>query len=481
MKNRSQYEYDSEKEYIKIDLDDDIDIDEDNTDENNPNKKSVEQRRRIRTKKRKRRFKLPIGKIVGVMFALFVLVYISMLVYSSNFTMIETEEAEQYEVNDCIEVRAYAVRNEEYVENQKDGILAYVVSDGENVNVGGTVAKLFATETDVNSWQEYNRINSELTLLQQMSNAENNMFVDLDTVDAQVRKEIVSFKTSLQGNRFDDVRQTRLDLLQLFNERTVITNSSANFQTRIAQLQSDLDAISVSDSIGDVKSKVSGVFASTVDGFEKSVDYASVSSLMPGDLDNLIEKSPPSNAVGKVITTLNWYLVCPVTAEQALTVTTGEDEVEISIPKVISGTIPGTVVSVNQASKTEDGLLIIKCDYMDDDLASIRQEDISIKTKTYSGLKISRKAIHEDFITVQDYDENGNPVGDPYEKKVQGVYVMYGRRLSFVQVNIIYSGKEYVICDPDVTSSALYNGETVALHDEVVVQGKELYNGKIIK
>ncbi len=448
------------------------DISEEEENEETPRKK------RYRPKKKKR---LPIGRILGVAFTLLVLTYVSMLVYTSNFTMIETEEAEQFEINDYIEVNAIAVREEEYVQTSKDGILAYVLDDGEKVNAGGTVAKLFKTETDVNNWQQYNSINEELQLLKQMSNADNNMFVDLDTVDAQIRNNITSYKTEIQGNRYELARQSKLDLLQLFNERMVITGGSANFETRIAQLESELDAISVSDGIGEVKSGKSGVFVSSVDGYEKSISYDNVTSLMAGDMQSFVKKDPPSTAVGKVITSLNWYLLCPVTSEQALAVSTGSGSVEVSIPKVISGTIPGTVVSVNQTSKTEDGLLVIKCDYMDGDLADIREEDITIKTNTYSGLKIKRTAIHEDYITYYEYDESGNVIGGPYEEKVQGVYVLSGRKLNFVQVNIIYSDKEFVICDPDTTSSALLNGKTVSLHDEVVVQGKELHDGKIIK
>lgn len=435
-------------------------------------------RKRYRPKRRK---KFPIGRIIGVAFTLFLLTYISMLVYSSNFTMIETEEAVPFEINDYIEARAIVVREEEYVQTQKEGILAYVLDDGEKVNVGGTVAKLFNTEEDVNNWQQYNSINGELQLLKQMSNANNNMFVDLDTVDAQIKKNFTTYKTQVQGNRYELARQTKLDLLQLFNERMVVTGGSSNFDTRIAQLQGELDAINVSNSIGDVKSGKSGVFVSTVDGYEKSINYDNVANLMVGDIENLVKKEAPSAAVGKVITSLNWYLLCPVTSEQALAVSTGTGAVEISIPKVISSTIPGTVVTVNQNSKTEGGLLIIKCDYMDGDLADIREEDITIKTNTYDGLKMKRTAIHEDYVTYYEYDKQGNVIGGPYEKMVQGVYVMSGRKLNFVQVNIIYSDKEFVICDPDVTNPVLLNGETVALHDEVVVQGKELHDGKIIK
>lgn len=436
-------------------------------------------KKRIAQRKHKRKF--PIGRILGVTVVLFILLYISVLVYTSNLTMIKTEEAEIYDVNDYLEVEAIAVRSEEYVERKKEGILAYVLNDGENVNVGGTVAKLFSTESDVNNWQEYNALNDELAILKQLSNAENNMFVDLDTVDSQIKSGITDFKNSLQSNRFKNARQSKLELLNLFNQRMVITGSAADFSGRVSQLEGELQALDVSNSIGDVKSQKSGVFVSETDGYEKAIDYKSVMNLMPGDINNLTAKTPPKNTVGKVITTLNWYLVCPVTNEQTLTVATGNDTVNISIPKVISGTIPGTVVAVNQHSKTEDGLLIIKCDYMDGDLSGIRKENIGIRTKTYSGLKISRKAIHEDYVTVTDYDNNGNAVGDPYKKKVQGVYVLYGRKLSFVPVNIIYSSKEFVLCDPDTSNAALPTGETVKLHDAVVVQGKDLYDGKIIK
>lgn len=434
-------------------------------------------RKRYRPKKKK----FPIGRIIGVLFTLFLLTYISMLIYTSNFTMIETEEADQFEVNDFVEVNAFALRQEVYIENTKNGILSYVLDDGQKVNAGGTVAKLFATEEDVNNWQEYNEKNDELTLLKSMSNADSNMFVDLDTVDAQIKSGITNFRTQVQGNRLESARESKLKLLQLFNTRMVVTGGSANFDTRIGQLESELQTIDASNSIGDVRSKQSGIFVSGLDGYEKSIDYTKAESLMASDIANLMKKDPPAAAVGKVVTTLNWYLLCPITSEQALTVTTGNETVDISIPKVISGSIPGTVVSVNQGSKLEDGLLIIKCDYMDGALANIREEDITIKTKTYSGLRVNRKAVHEDYITVQDYDSNGNPVGKPHEEKVQGVYVMYGRRLTFVQVNIIYSDKEFVICNPDPSDPALLNGVTIALHDSVVVQGKELYDGKIIK
>ncbi len=445
---------------------------------------SPEQRRRRYSRNKKRKEKKrreTVGRVLLALFMLFVLAYVSMTIYTSNFTMLETEQADYYELNDGVEVEAVALRNEVYITNSKKGIISYTVSDGEKVNAGGTVAELFSSEQEVENYQKYNEINDELTLLRSMTNSNDTLFVNLDTVDAQIKKKISEYKNLTASNKLGTATASKLELLKLFNERTVITGGSSNFEGRISELQTELDSIKVSDGIGSVKSKQSGFFVSILDGYENSLDYSEAEHLNADDVNAILKKDPPSDAVGKVITTINWYLLCPVTSEQALTISSGNTVVDVSIPRVMSGSIPATVISVNQSSKTSNGLLVLKCDYLDGTLSDIRKENIKIRTYTYSGLRVSRSAIHDDYVTVQDYDENGEKVGSPHKEKTQGVYVVYGKRLAFVPVHIIYSDNDFVICSDDVNDPELPTGETIALHDTVVVRGKELYDGKIVR
>ena len=445
---------------------------------------SPEQRRRRYSRNKKRKEKKrreTVGRVLLALLMLFVLAYVSMTIYTSNFTMLETEQADYYELNDGVEVEAVALRNEVYITNSKKGIISYTVSDGEKVNAGGTVAELFSSEQEVENYQKYNEINDELTLLRSMTNSNDTLFVNLDTVDAQIKKKITEYKNLTASNKLGTATASKLELLKLFNERTVITGGSSNFEGRISELQTELDSIKVSDGIGSVKSKQSGFFVSILDGYENSLDYSEAEHLNADDVNAILKKDPPSDAVGKVITTINWYLLCPVTSEQALTISSGNTVVDVSIPRVMSGSIPATVISVNQSSKTSNGLLVLKCDYLDGTLSDIRKENIKIRTYTYSGLRVSRSAIHDDYVTVQDYDENGEKVGSPHKEKTQGVYVVYGKRLAFVPVHIIYSDNDFVICSDDVNDPELPTGETIALHDTVVVRGKELYDGKIVR
>ena len=435
-----------------------------------------------RKKRRQRRKRISIaGKILTSIFFLFLLCYAAMLVYTSNFTMLITEQADLYEISDSVEVEAVALRSEQYITNSKKGIISYTLDDGEKVRSGGTVARLFNSENEVENWQRYNTVQSELELLQQMTNSADKMFVDLDTVNLQIKNEFVFYKNQITQNKLNMVSQSKYELLKLFNEKTVVTGGSADFDERIASLQNELDSIPVSEGIGTVKSKNSGFFSSKTDGFELSLNYDDVEKMTADDVNNMIKKDPPSNSVGKVIDTINWYLLCPVTSEQALMAAAGNSVVDVSIPRVMSGSIPANVVGVNQNSKTSNGLLILKSDYMDAAIANIRKENIAIKTYTYSGLRVSRSAIHNHVMEAQDYDSDGEEVGEPYEKEFQGVYVLYGKRLRFVPVHIIYADSDFVICSNVPNDPELKGNKTIALHDTIVVKGKELYDDKIVR
>ena len=46
--------------------------------------------------------------------------------------------------------------------------------------------------------------------------------------------------------------------------------------------------------------------------------------------------------------------------------------------------------------------------------------------------------------------------------------------------SLIYSGSDFVICDPSSDNTNLYNGETISLYDNIVVKGNDLKDGKII-
>ena len=141
--------------------------------------------------------------------------------------------------------------------------------------------------------------------------------------------------------------------------------------------------------------------------------------------------------------------------------------------------MPASIYRIHQETPDSDALVILECDYMDEGLIEARQEPVEIGLGTYTGLRISKRAIHDDYVTKTTYDENDNKHTE--KKKVQGVYVLYGSEVQFKQISILYAEDDYVICDTTPDEDELFNGETVSLYDKVILKGDDLYDGKVIE
>ena len=116
---------------------------------------------------------------------------------------------------------------------------------------------------------------------------------------------------------------------------------------------------------------------------------------------------------------------------------------------------------------------------MSDALSKLRQDNIEIIVNEYEGLKISKSALHDDEVTYYEEDASGNDIEK--KERVQGVYIVYGAELVFKQVAITYAGDDYIICNENPDEGLLLNGSTISLYDKVVVEGGDLFNGKIIQ
>ena len=92
---------------------------------------------------------------------------------------------------------------------------------------------------------------------------------------------------------------------------------------------------------------------------------------------------------------------------------------------------------------------------MDSEIASYRTEDIEIRYQSYTGIKVPAGAIR---------------VNDGQK----GVYVLISSQVKFRQVKELYTTDDYVIVEYDAK-----NEDGIRLYDEIITEGKDLYNGKV--
>ena len=421
--------------------------------------------------------------IIGVLSATLIISIIFIFV-TTNFMgsdSVVTETVYKATVSDSISTTGFVIRDEEYIKNSSGGVLVYQVSNGEKITANGTIANIYSSEADAVNFQRICDIDEEISELEALNNVLSSANVGLDSVNNRLDQKLTSFINTVNNRDFESISSVESDLLSAIYRKQIITGDQKNFDNKIEELKAEKESLenSSNDSTGEITTENAGYFVSSIDGFEKSFSIDDLDQISYSDLNEVKADSvDPDNFVGKVIKGVNWYLACPVSNEQAVAITHSNSSITVKIPYATSASIPAKVVCVNEFADEDKAVAIIECNYMSPALSQIRNEAVEIELNTYEGLKVSKAALHDDIMTKTVTDENGEQTTK--ESKIQGVYVKYGNQIIFKQVYIIYSDEDYIICSENPSNDVLFNGTTIELYDEVVIEGEDLYDGKLI-
>ena len=435
------------------------------------------------SKSKSDRSKLTKRILIGVAIAL-VLVYIVFLFITTNFmgnNNIVTETAYRQKAYDIVESKALIIRDEEYLPSSGDGVLVYNVGDGDRVTADGVIATSYASQDDVTAVQQIEELDTKIQYLESLTEVNNSTNVGIDTINDQIDERLEALIKNVNAHNFGNIATTEENLLTSILRKQILTGEEGDIAGKIAELKSERDTISASCGAptGTVKAGSAGYFVSTVDGYEKVIDTSKLDELTPEDISSAEpEDVNPDDYSGKIISNVNWYILCPVNSDDAATLTHADEDVKIRLPSAISGDIPAKILHINSFSTEEDAVAVLQCNYMSDALSKLRKENVEIIVNEYEGLKLSKSALHDDDITYTVTDKDGNETEKT--ERVQGVYVEYGAELVFKQVAISYSDKDFIICNENPDPGVLLNGTTVELYDKVVIEGGDLFNGKII-
>ena len=419
--------------------------------------------------------------LLGVAIAL-VLMYIVFLFITTNFlgsNNIVTETAYMSKAYDIVESRCMVARDEEYLPSGSDGVLVYDVSDGDKVTGDGVIATAYATQEDVSAVQQAEELKEKIEYLESLNAVNASANVGIDTINGQINERLIAVMKSINAHDYSNISHDEEALLTSVLRKQILTGEQGNIDDKITDLKNELAAIPTATPVGTVKAGSAGYFVSKVDGYEKTFDVSKLDEITVEDVENAAPAEiNPDDYTGKIIKNVNWYLLCPVSADEATALSHADETIKIRLPSAIDGEIPAKIIRVNSFGDGEKAVAIIQCNYMSDALSKLREENVEIIVNEYEGLKISKSALHDDDITYTVEDDKGEDVEKT--EHVQGVYVEYGVELVFKQVVIDYSGDDYIICNPTPQDGALLNGSTVALYDKVVVEGGDLFDGKII-
>lgn len=393
-------------------------------------------------------------KIIAVAFFV---VFLASQAYSAIINPVTTDTVYKYSSYSGYSVSGHIIRSETVVESPVNGVLSYAVENGGRISKGGVIASVFANEADTDRQVKIEQLDARISSLEELQSRNDPNAPDLNAIDAQIRSRMVSLADETQNGSVK--RSDSYDgFLSLINRKQIVTQTTGGFDGLIASLKAERDSLAASSAapLDVLSAPVSGYVIYTVDGYENSVGIEDIDKLTAEDLRNIEPSGTPSGgAACKIVSDYEWYIAAELPFSEALKLQP-DSKVKLRTQLQSSPELTATVKYINKQSVNENTAVVFACNTMNTELAGMRNIDMTIVYDEYDGLRIDNRAIR-------------------IVDGVRGVYVLTASQVKFVEVNIIYTGDNYSIVEMEASDKSV-----LRIYDEIIVKGKNLYDGKII-
>lgn len=406
--------------------------------------------------------------ILGVIGAV-LLVFLIYQLYAVFYNPITTEIVSAADAVDGINITGVVIRNEEVIKSDTTAAMHFEIDDNERVAAGGVIANLYSSSAQSVAAAELKNVENQINNIEQIHKYNDLNAVDIDTLNAKIYDAFNVISSSAATGKFSDLQSSKEEMLALMNRRKLATGQEVDFSEQLAVLKAKRDSLKaqIQAPVGVLKSEKSGYFVSTTDGYENVLTPEVLDSITPEFLDDMKPESTDTAAVGKLVSDYTMYIAASVSINDSLNFKVG-DKLVINTSLKSNPELDVTVHDINVSSESDRAVIIFSCQEMSGELSSMRSDAMTVVKKKYSGLKVNSKALRVSTDSVTNED------GTVSEKTVTGVYIVNGVAAEFVPVNIIYTGDGYALCEVKSEDGNL------RLYDEVIVKGKNIYEGKII-
>lgn len=371
---------------------------------------------------------------------------------------LKTEVAYKETVYSTIDTKCFVIRDEEFITNTVEGTTVSFAKNGERVARGDTVSIVFDSAESASSYIKIKEIKKDIAHYKELSGQANLQTLNVDSLTKKINNELNIFLDSVDKRDFS---QATLDAENFRNSVTgkqIATGSNLDFSEKLQSLNDELELLESRNYVyTEVKSESAGYFVSGSDGYENLIDTSKLDTLTVDELEKAIKSKPQSisdSVVGRTVDSFKWYIACVVESDKTIDLSF-DRTIYINFPVAGIEKLPVKLYRIGDRTDKET-VVIFSCDEMNENLAGFRIEDIEIITDEYTGFKVPNSAIR----TVD---------GE------KGVYIIRGNLMGFRKVHILYSTDKFSLVDNPENSS-----DFIRLYDNVVTEGVELYDNKLI-
>lgn len=373
----------------------------------------------------------------------------------------QTEVVFRTSIEESVRVDGVAIRSESVLQSTSYDGIDYAFENGERVKKNAKIADFYSTAQEIKVREKIEKLNSVVQMLEQAQQEKNSYFSDTEVLNKQITNNLVNYLNICDGEFLEGLDDAKIELLLSLNKRLSKTDENADFSQRITLLNSQIQAEKekCTSSLGTVYSKDAGYFVNFCDGLEDTLTIENVENMSVSEIISYIDQKSDkkTDSVGKVITNSQWYFAVEIDKNVADKFYIGRN-VNIYFPFTTTEIVDAVV---SQPAKIDEatgkGVAILKTTSMSKNLAQMRHCTVQISFKTITGLRLNKNAVRFN------------------DKNEQGVYVKNGAQILFKKINIIHEEEGYYLTQYNETDA-----EYLRLYDDVVIDGKDLYDKKTL-
>ena len=394
--------------------------------------------------------------VVGLLALALVSVYIIVQCFVIFRRSYKTETAIKYTLAESITLDGVVAFDS--VDVAGSGDLGYLVQDGERVTNGTIVAEVYTDDSQGLQRERLDRLERTITLL---TKSQNSTGSDLSVLTNQTKQALYNLLDKINTAQYSGITDAEDTFLLAQNRLQVSTGQTAGFADTIAALQVEYDSIKAQlDALQTITATTNGYFSSTAASPAIAVDRQALDDADPATLQKMLADGFPAAATdraGQITTGFSWkfYAVCDLdTAARFDNISS----VKISVPGKQNTPLSATVEEVAPDKDNGIAKIVLQCQTINAEVLSFGQETAQIDLKTYEGIRIDKEALH--IVDGQ-----------------RGVYVKYGNLQRFLKITTLYENDSYILIPEN---GKIGTDNEVRLYDEIIVQGTNLQDGKLL-
>lgn len=380
-----------------------------------------------------------------------------------------TALAYPYTVEEGRELSGYVVRQELPLPGDEGGLLQLKRGEGERVSSGGTIAAVYADQGSLDRQREIEELDLRIGQLRYAQEAELDAEASLK-LDAQIFRDLRALNSAVQGHRLDLAEGHAAALKAQILKRDYAYVESGDLNAEIEALSAkrkNLKAQSAKTT-RQITAPQSGIYSAVVDGWETVLTPKGLEELTPSALSGLKPDPNLHSNVGKLVLGDAWYYVAVMKTDEAEAMQKKSGLV-LRFSKGVERDLPVELHSIGPAENGRSVVVFQGRSYLPE-LTLLRHQSARVISRDISGIRVPKAALRATSVMLD------RETGEEIRGEQSGVYCVVGREAMFKPVEVLWNGDGFLL----VRSTAEKEAARLRPGDEVIVEAKGLYDGKVV-